>query len=62
MREWNTPVREPWNAVIHHALKGIDNHTHQYMKTGNVWHLEKAQFLRIYVKELKMWIHKCEGR
>jgi hypothetical protein len=35
---------------------------HQYMETGNVWHLEKADTLRNYVLELKMWIHKVEGR
>ncbi len=62
VREWNTPVREPWNALIHQCLKGIDNHTHQYIKTGNVWHLEKADTLRKYVLELKMWIHKVEGK
>lgn len=62
VREWNTPVREPWNAVIHQGLKAIDNHTHQYLETGNVWHLEKAEFLRKYVLELKQWIHKCEGK
>jgi hypothetical protein len=43
-------------------LKGVDNHMHQYMETGNVWHLEKADTLRKYVLELKMWIHKVEGR
>jgi hypothetical protein len=32
------------------------------MRTGDVWHLEKAEFLRSYVRELKMWIHKCEKR
>ena len=62
MREWNTPVREPWNPVIHQCLKAIDNHMHQYIRTGNVWHLEKAAFLRSYVMELKRWIHKCEGK
>jgi hypothetical protein len=62
VREWNTPVREPWNALIHQCLKGVDNHMHQYMETGNVWHLEKADGLRKYVLELKMWIHKVEGR
>ena len=62
MREWDTPVREPWNALIHQCLKGVDNHMRQYMETRNVWHLEKADTLRKYVLELKMWIHKVEGR
>jgi hypothetical protein len=48
--------------VIHHCLKGIDEHVRQYMRGGNVWHLEKAEFLRDYVKELKVWIHEMEKR
>jgi hypothetical protein len=62
VREWNTSTREPWNPVIHHCLKGIDEHVRQYMRGGNVWHLEKAEFLRDYVKELKVWIHEMEKR
>jgi len=45
-REWNTPKREPWNAPIHNILKAIDNHTQEYFKSGDVWHLEKADMLR----------------
>jgi hypothetical protein len=41
-REWNTPHREKWNAPIHHILKAIDNHTQEYFKSGNEWHLQKA--------------------
>jgi hypothetical protein len=48
--------------VIQQCLKGVDEHVRQYIRTGNVWHLEKAAFLRTYVKELKVWIHKMEGR
>jgi len=61
-REWNTPIRELWNAPIHQILKAIDNHTQEYFKSGDTWHLKKAQILREYVAELKTWIHKCEGR
>ena len=62
MREWDTPVREPWNALIHQGLRAIDRHMHCYFDTGNTWHLEKAEGLRVYIMELKMWIHKCEGK
>jgi hypothetical protein len=61
-REWNTPKREPWNAPIHQILKAVDNHTHEYLKTQDTWHLEKAQQLRDYITELKEYIHKLEGR
>jgi hypothetical protein len=59
-REFNTPVREPWNAPIHQILKAIDNHNTQYFKTKNSWHLEKAEMLRSYLHELKTWIHSKE--
>ncbi len=59
-REFNTPHREPWNTPIHNILKAIDNHTREYLKSGDTWHLEKAQELREYISELKTWIHKTE--
>jgi hypothetical protein len=59
-REWNTNQRKDWNAPIHNILKAIDNHTQEYFKSGNVWHLQKAQELREYISELKTWIHKAE--
>ena len=59
-REWNTNQRKDWNAPIHNILKAIDNHTQEYFKSGNVWHLQKAQELREYISELKTWIHKTE--
>jgi hypothetical protein len=59
-RTFNTPIREPWNAPIHQMLKAIDNHTREYLKTGDPWHKEKADTLRTYLHELKTWIHKEE--
>jgi uncharacterized protein (DUF927 family) len=61
-REWNTPHREKWNAPIHQILKAIDNHTHEYLDTKNPWHLEKAQELREYIKQLKTYIHQNESK
>jgi hypothetical protein len=61
-REWNTPVRECWNAPIHSILKAIDNHTRLHFETGDRWHLEQAQILRDYVSGLKDWIHKEERK
>jgi hypothetical protein len=59
-REWDTPVREPWNPVIHHLLKAIDLHTREYLKTGDRWHAENANALRKYVAELKDRIQAAE--
>jgi len=59
-REFNTIYREKWNAPIHQILKAIDNHTQEYFKSGDVWHLQKSQELREYISELKTWIHQQE--
>lgn len=61
-REWDTIEREPWNPVIHQLLRAIDNHNKVYFKTGDPWHLHKAQSLREYVIELKDFILKSEGK
>jgi hypothetical protein len=61
-REFNTIYREKWNAPIHQILKAIDNHTQEYLKSGDKWHLEKADMLRQYLHELKTRIHKNEGK
>jgi hypothetical protein len=61
-RTWNTPVRERWNAPIHQCLKAIDAHVELYLESGDEWHIEKAEQLRLYLHELKTWIHAKEGR
>ena len=61
-RTWNTPVREPWNPVIHSLLKAIDTHTNLYLKTLDPWHIQQAQVLRDYVNTLKTWIHAAEDQ
>jgi len=62
MREWNTPVRAPWNVLIHQMLMAIDRHGELYRQTGNGWHAAKAGELRQYVADLKTWIHHEEDR
>lgn len=61
-RTWDSPVREPWNPKIHVMLKSIDLHVDLYLQTGESFHLEMANALRIYVRQLKDWIHQQEGR
>ena len=60
-REWDTPVRQPWNPIIHSLLKAIDEHNKMYFKTCDHWHLEKARELRRYVVEIKDWIEAQEN-
>lgn len=60
-RTWDTPVREGWNPIIHHMLKAIDSHNRIYFRTGDHWHLLKAEELRRYVVQLKDWIKGQEG-
>jgi hypothetical protein len=60
-RDFNTPHRQEWNAPIHNILKAIDNHNQEFFKTGNHWHLKKADMLRTYLLELKEWIYRKEN-
>ena len=59
-REWDSPTRAAWNALIKQCLDGIDRHNSLYFSTGNPWHLRQADWLRQYVVELKDWIHRHE--
>lgn len=61
-REFNTPIREPWNPVIKKCLDAIDIHINLHLKTEDTWHLLQAETLRTYVSELKTWIHQQEGK
>lgn len=33
-----------------------------WLETGDPWHAEKAEGLRVYLHELKTWIHAQEAR
>jgi hypothetical protein len=59
-REWNTPVREPWNPMIKECLNAVDRHVAQYLASGDQRHLSQAATLRGYVRELKDWIGQEE--
>ena len=61
-REFNTPIREPWNVLIHQSLLAIDRHNRLWFDSGEEWHLEQAQVLRGYVASLKTWIHREEAQ
>lgn len=61
-REFNTPIREPWNVMIHQSLQAIDRHNRLWFDSGEDWHLQQAQVLRDYVAELKTWIHREEAK
>ena len=62
-REWNTPVREPWNGVIKTALDAVDRHNAHYFQSKDARHLIAAELLRtyvIYLKELVLSLEKKE--
>jgi hypothetical protein len=52
-REWDTPVREPWNGTIKASLDAVDRHNDLYFKTNNHKHLVAAYYLRQYVSYVK---------
>lgn len=59
-REWDNPIRAPWNPKIHNILKTIDLHVEFYIQTGDSFHLNQAETLREYVRQLKTWIQNKE--
>lgn len=59
-REWGTEIRNPWCPKIAQILKTIDLHSEFYIKTGDVFHKEQAEYLRNYVYSLKNWIKDNE--
>lgn len=59
-RTWNTEVRSPWNPKIHNILQTIDLHTEMYVKSGDIFHANQAEYLRNYIKSLKDWIQSKE--
>lgn len=59
-RTFNTPLREPLNPIIHRLLQAVDWHNSQYFKDHNPWHLQKADTIRQYVRELKAWVYEQE--
>lgn len=61
-RTWSTSIRDPWNAPIHQILKAVDAHVNLYLETKDPWHMDKAEQLRLYLHELKQYIHRNEGR
>jgi hypothetical protein len=60
-RTWNTPIREPWNPVVHQLLKAVDEHGRMFRATGDPFHAREAEQLRQYLHRLKTWIHACEA-
>lgn len=61
-RTFDTPIREPWNPIIHQLLRAVDEHNRLYFLHRNPWHLEKAAQLRSYVCQLKTYIHNQERK
>ena len=59
-REWNTPIREPWNGIIKASLDSIDKHNEHYLITNNLKHLVAASYLRQYVTYVKDMIIELE--
>ena len=59
-REFNTPIREPWNGVIKTCLDTVDLHNEHLFKSNNPKHAQAAEMLRRYVIHLKNLIKSIE--
>ena len=60
-REWDNPIRKPWNPKIKSILDTIDIHTQMHLESGDNFHWTQAEVLRKYLLELKTWIHSQEN-
>jgi hypothetical protein len=60
-REWDSPIRNPWNPKIKSILDTIDIHTQMHLESGDNFHWLQAEILRKYILELKSWIHSQEN-
>lgn len=60
-REWDNPIRKPWNPKIKSILDTIDIHTQMHLESGDNFHWAQAEILRKYLLELKTWIHSQEN-
>jgi acyl carrier protein phosphodiesterase len=58
-REWDTPVREPWNGTIKASLDAVDRHNDHFI-SNNYKHLVAAHYLRQYVTYVKDLIIELE--
>lgn len=61
-RTFNTPLRAPWNPIVYQCLRAVDCHNEQFFLTGDAWHLEQAEIIREYVRNLKNWIREEEEK
>jgi len=58
---WTTPHREPWHSMIKECQDAVDRHTKMYLETKDVFHLNQADLIRLYMCRLKEWIRKNES-
>jgi hypothetical protein len=61
MSEFSTPHRDPWYFMIKECQDAVDRHTQMYLETYDVFHLNQADLIRLYMCRLKEWITKNES-
>ena len=61
MSEFNTPHRDLWYSMIKECQDAVDRHTQMYLETYDVFHLNQADLIRLYMCRLKEWITKNES-
>lgn len=61
MSEFHTPHRDPWYSMIKECQDAVDRHTQMYLETYDVFHLNQADLIRLYMCRLKEWITKNES-
>ena len=55
-------TREQWQQHIIAVIKTIDEHSQEYIQSGNQFHKDQHDYLVEYVHRIKTYIKHCEAR
>ena len=54
-------TREQWQQHIINVIKTIDEHSQEYMRSGEEFHKVQHDYLVEYVHRIKSYIKNCEA-
>ena len=54
-------TRDQWQQHIINVIKTIDEHSQQYIQSGEQFHKDQHDYLVEYVHRIKTYIKNCEA-
>jgi hypothetical protein len=52
-RTYEPEHRKVWQDPVRDICRIIDTHVAEHLRTGNSWHETQAEYLRVYLRNLK---------